>query len=97
MKGTLNVAKQTTAAKALFVAPTGLNSGLTSICLGLVRALDSVGLRVGFCKPVSQPREAGDTVDRSIHFARDQKSTRLNSSHVRIPYAVLFKKKKRNV
>jgi len=64
------VAKQTTAAKALFVAPTALNSGLTSICLGLVRALDSVGLRVGFCKPVSQPREAGDTVDRSIHFAR---------------------------
>jgi len=64
------VAKQTTAAKALFVAPTALNSGLTSICLGLVRALDSVGLRVGFCKPVSQPREAGDAVDRSIHFAR---------------------------
>lgn len=70
MDETLTVAKKTTAAKALFVAPTALNSGLTSICLGLVRALDSVGLRVGFCKPVSQPREAGDTVDRSIHFAR---------------------------
>jgi len=57
-----------TPAKALFIAPTALDAGLTSICLGLVRALDSVGLRVSFCKPVSQPKETTDTVDRSVHF-----------------------------
>ncbi|SFR43091.1 phosphate acetyltransferase [Marinobacter daqiaonensis] len=42
-------------AKSLFVAPTELDSGLTSVCLGLLRALDRVGVRVGFYKPVSQP------------------------------------------
>jgi phosphate acetyltransferase len=40
--------------KVFFIAPTALNAGLTSICLGLVRGLDSVGLRVGFLKPISQ-------------------------------------------
>ena len=33
--------------------------GLTATCLGLVRALDRQGVRVGFYKPVAQPR-AGD-------------------------------------
>ncbi len=42
-------------AKSLFIAPTELDSGLTSVCLGLLRALDRVGVRVGFYKPVGQP------------------------------------------
>ncbi len=37
-----------------FVAPTGPSVGLTSVCLGLVRAMDQVGVRVGFCKPIEQ-------------------------------------------
>ncbi|MDG5500431.1 phosphate acetyltransferase [Marinobacter sp. BGYM27] len=62
-------------AKNLFIAPTDLDSGLTSVCLGLVRALDHVGVRVGFYKPVSQPpssSEIGETVeeDRSVAFLR---------------------------
>lgn len=40
--------------KALFIAPTAPGIGLTSVCLGLVHALDSVGLRVAFCKPIIQ-------------------------------------------
>jgi phosphate acetyltransferase len=43
----------------LLVVPTGHGVGLTATCLGLVRALDRQGVRVGFYKPVAQPR-AGD-------------------------------------
>ncbi len=44
-----------------FVAPTGSNVGLTSTCLGLVQALDQIGVRAGFAKPVAQvePERAG--------------------------------------
>ncbi|MFE8069628.1 phosphate acetyltransferase [Marinobacteraceae bacterium S3BR75-40.1] len=63
-------------AKNLFIAPTELNSGLTSVCLGLVRALDRIGVRVGFCKPIAQT-QPGDELDRSIQFVRAK--TQLNT------------------
>lgn len=37
----------------LLVVPTGHGVGLTSVCLGIVRALDQLGLRYGFVKPIS--------------------------------------------
>ena len=40
---------------ALLVAPTGPGVGLTSVSLGLVRAFESHGLKVGFVKPIRQP------------------------------------------
>ncbi len=43
-----------------FLAPSGFGVGLTSISLGMVGALERVGLRVGFFKPVAQP-QPGDT------------------------------------
>ena len=43
-----------------FVVPTGFGVGLTSISLGLVRALELAGLKVGFCKPIAQ-QHPGDT------------------------------------
>lgn len=64
-------------AKNLFIAPTALDSGLTSVCLGLYRALDRVGVRVGFYKPFAQPSgtqfpaEKADR-DASIEFIRSQ-------------------------
>lgn len=57
-------------AKNLYIAPTGLHSGLTSVCLGLVRALDHIGVRVGFFKPVAQKVDQRDAEDRSIDFIR---------------------------
>uniref|UniRef100_UPI0030DB997A AAA family ATPase n=1 Tax=uncultured Marinobacter sp. TaxID=187379 RepID=UPI0030DB997A len=60
--------------KSLFIAPTEIDSGLTSICLGLLRALDRVGVRVGFYKPVSQPGRSGNRTtpgeDFSVSFVR---------------------------
>ncbi len=41
--------------QALLLAPAGHGVGLTSIALGVVRALDRQGIRVGFCKPIAQP------------------------------------------
>jgi phosphate acetyltransferase len=44
----------------LLVIPTGPSVGLTSVTLGLFRALDREGVAVSFVKPVAQPR-AGDS------------------------------------
>ena len=54
---------------AFYVVPTGPGVGLTSVCLGLVRALDREGLRVGFVKPIRQPG-ADEGPERSTHFVR---------------------------
>lgn len=56
--------------KALFISPTAESSGLTSVCLGIVRALDNLGIRVTFFKPVTQSVRYGKGVDRSIHFIK---------------------------
>jgi phosphate acetyltransferase len=56
-------------ARVLLVVPTGHGAGLTSTCLGLVRALDARGVAVGFHKPLAQPtRTAGP--DRSVALVR---------------------------
>lgn len=38
----------------LLIAPAGHHVGLTTVCLGLVRALDRQGVRVAFVKPIAQ-------------------------------------------
>ncbi|HEY5892414.1 MAG TPA: phosphate acetyltransferase [Chthoniobacterales bacterium] len=53
----------------LFLTPIGSGVGLTSLALGLVRALDNRGVRVAFFKPIGQiSGEAGP--ERSTHFIR---------------------------
>ncbi len=49
-----------------FLAASGVESGLTSISLGVFRALDRRGIRVGFCKPISQGVIAEGETDPSI-------------------------------
>jgi phosphate acetyltransferase len=51
-------------ARSLLVAPAAEEVGLARTCLGLLRALDRSGVRVGYVKPVAQPRADG-TPDRS--------------------------------
>lgn len=55
---------------SLFLAPSGVHVGLTSVALGLVRALDNRGVRVGFCKPIGQSTERERGPERSTHFIR---------------------------
>ena len=51
------------------MVPTGPGVGLTSVALGLVRALERRGLRVGFHKPIRQPG-SGVGPEPSTAFAR---------------------------
>ncbi|MBK8475372.1 MAG: phosphate acetyltransferase [Opitutaceae bacterium] len=51
-----------------FLAASGMGSGLTSVSLGVFRALDRRGVRVGFCKPISQEAGAGTLLDPSSEF-----------------------------
>ena len=56
-------------ARVVLVVPTGHGAGLTSTCLGLVRALDARGVAVGFHKPLAQPAR-GSGADRSGQLVR---------------------------
>ena len=42
--------------KTLYIVPTSPHTGLTSVSLGLIQALDTFGLKAGFLKPVSLTR-----------------------------------------
>ena len=53
----------------LFLAPTGFGVGLNSISLGLVRALESAGLKVGFFKPIAQPLPVDQGRERACALA----------------------------
>ncbi|MCB1777638.1 MAG: phosphate acetyltransferase, partial [Candidatus Competibacteraceae bacterium] len=50
-----------------YLIPTRQNVGLTSVALGVVRALQRRGYRVNFVKPVAQEEIANES---SLHFAR---------------------------
>ncbi|MGI4896010.1 MAG: AAA family ATPase, partial [Janthinobacterium lividum] len=56
-------------ARVLLVVPTGHGAGLTSTCLGLLRALDARGVAVGFHKPLAQATRDGGP-DRSVALVR---------------------------
>lgn len=55
--------------QSLYLVPTGPGVGLTSVCLGLVRALEREGLTVGFFKPIRQPGDDSGP-ERSTEFVR---------------------------
>lgn len=57
-------------AHTLFLAPVGSGCGLTSISLGLFRALDNHGIRVAFYKPIGQPTGDDEGPERSTHFIK---------------------------
>ncbi|EDY82634.1 phosphate acetyltransferase, putative [Verrucomicrobiia bacterium DG1235] len=50
--------------------PTGAKVGLSTVSIGLVRALERQGVRVAFFKPISQPATTEETEDRSTAFIR---------------------------
>lgn len=53
-----------------FLAASGSGVGLTSVSLGVVRALDRRGIRVGFCKPITQYHSSNGELDPSALFIR---------------------------
>ncbi len=51
-----------------FLAASGTGVGLTSVSLGVVRALDRMGIRVGFCKPITQNQLSASDIDPTAAF-----------------------------
>ena len=72
--------------RTFFLAPTRYGVGLTSVTLGLVRALDKLGLRVKFFKPVAQLHVTDKGPERSTKLVQrimDHEPTLpISSSHV---------------
>ena len=56
---------------SFFIAPTTSGTGLTSVCLGIVRAFDQLGVRVAFYKPVAQIFGGDSGLERSTHLIRE--------------------------
>ncbi|ABC23792.1 phosphotransacetylase [Rhodospirillum rubrum ATCC 11170] len=57
-------------ARMFFLAPMAQDVGLTSVALGLARALQRDGIKVGFAKPIGHAEADGEPGDPSSHFAR---------------------------
>ena len=82
-----------------FLAASGVESGLTSISLGVFRALDRRGIRVGFCKPISQESFPEGEVDPSIslvsrlahHQDKPSKLALLRRHQLALPHQVTTK------
>lgn len=55
--------------QTFFITPMGYFTGVTTVSLGIVTALEQSGLKVGFVKPIAQSHPEGK-VGRSNHFAR---------------------------
>ncbi len=53
-----------------FLAATTPNAGLTSVTLGVFHALDRLGIKAGFCKPISQNITTPDSPEPSTHFVK---------------------------
>lgn len=56
--------------RTFYLVPVSRDTGLTSMALGLVRALQLAGVRVGFVKPIVQPEAVVGDQDLASHFAR---------------------------
>ena len=54
----------------IMLIPVGTSVGLTSVSLGLVRALEQQAVKVQFHKPVSQPRKGDTGPEKSTTIVR---------------------------
>jgi phosphate acetyltransferase len=50
--------------------PTGTSVGLTSVSLGVIRAMERKGVRLSVFKPIAQPRAGGDAPDQTTSIIR---------------------------
>ncbi|WP_312240222.1 phosphate acetyltransferase [Pantoea sp.] len=54
--------------------PTGTSVGLTSVSLGVIRAMERKGVRLSVFKPIAQPRSGGDKPDQTTTIIRKNSS-----------------------
>jgi len=56
--------------RTIMLIPTGAGVGLTSVSLGLIRAIERKGVRLSIFKPVAQPRDSSDVTDLTTAIVR---------------------------
>ncbi|AIX73059.1 MAG: phosphate acetyltransferase [Mixta calida] len=54
--------------------PTGTSVGLTSVSLGVIRAMERKGVRLSVFKPIAQPRAGGNAPDQTTTIIRKNSS-----------------------
>lgn len=71
--------------RTIMLIPTGANVGLTSVSLGIIRAIERQGIRLSILKPISQSR-VGNQQDQTTSIIQAQSkitvATPLNSQYV---------------
>ncbi|MGB9098400.1 phosphate acetyltransferase [Erwinia sp.] len=60
--------------RTIMLIPTGTSVGLTSISLGVIRAMERKGVRLSVFKPIAQPRAGGDSPDQTTTIIRKSSS-----------------------
>ncbi len=56
--------------RIIMLIPTGTSVGLTSVSLGVIRAMERKGVRLSVFKPIAQPRAGGDAPDQTTTIVR---------------------------
>lgn len=56
--------------RTIMLIPTGTSVGLTSISLGVIRAMEQKGVRLSVFKPIAQPRSGDDALDATTNIIR---------------------------
>jgi phosphate acetyltransferase len=56
--------------RTIMLIPVGAGVGLTSVSLGVLRAMERKGVRVSFFKPIAQPRSGGEQPDLTTTIIR---------------------------
>ncbi|MCT2386610.1 phosphate acetyltransferase [Erwinia pyrifoliae] len=56
--------------RTIMLIPTGTSVGLTSVSLGVIRAMEHKGVRLSVFKPIAQPRSGGDSPDQTTTIVR---------------------------
>ena len=58
--------------RTIMLIPTGTSGGLTSVSLGVIRAMERKGVRLSVFNPIAQPRAGGDAPDQTTtHHSRE--------------------------
>jgi len=60
--------------RTIMLIPTGTSVGLTSVSLGVIRAMEQKGVSLSIFKPIAQPRTGGDSPDQTTTIIRANSS-----------------------
>ncbi len=60
--------------RTIMLIPTGTSVGLTSVSLGVIRAMERKGVRLSVFKPIAQPRSGDNTPDQTTTIIRKNSS-----------------------